>query len=63
MPMEDLQRAYYFVDAVPLNKVKRNLNRDFSDCSLMAKVIRHYLPASHKCIIEVWNYVESNKLQ
>jgi hypothetical protein len=55
--------VYAFVDAVPLNKPKRNLNRDFSDCRLMAEVIKHYLPASHKGLIEPHNYIDTHQVR
>ena len=32
----DLQIVYGFVDKVPIQKTKKNLNRDFADCRLMA---------------------------
>lgn len=53
---------YVFVDQVPISKVKRNLNRDFADGSLAAEVIQHYLPPSHKGLIQVHNYVSTNQL-
>ena len=37
--------------------------RDFSDCSLLAQIIRYYLPASFKGIIQVHNYVETMSTQ
>ena len=54
---------YVFVDNATLSKTKRNLNRDFSDCSMMAEVIKHYLPSGHKGLIQVHNYIASNKLE
>ena len=54
---KDLQQVYLFVDKVPSDRVKKNLNRDFSDCSYMAELIKFYLPASHKRLIDVHNYV------
>ena len=59
----DLQAVYHFVDKVPISKTKKNLNRDFSDCSLMAEVVKHYLPHTHKGMIEVHNYVASSQVQ
>ena len=47
---------------MPINKPKRNIARDFSDCSLLANVIKHYLIQSQKHIIEVHNYIESSNL-
>ena len=56
----DLQQIYHFVDKVQISKTKKNLNRDFADCSIMAEVIKHYLPNSHKGMIEVHNYISSS---
>ena len=53
---QDLQDAYIFVDQVPTERIKRNLNRDFSDSSLMAEIIKFHLVKSHKGIIDVHNY-------
>jgi len=57
---EHFQEVYLYVDAVQISKQKKNLNRDFSDCSLMAEVIKHYLPNSHKILIDVHNYAPTN---
>ena len=62
MKPKDLQAVYGFVDNVKLSKTKKNLNRDFSDCRLMAEVIKHYLPISHKGIVEIHNYVATEKI-
>jgi len=45
-PLNDsqLQIVYNFVDKMPSNRVKRNLNRDFSDGSYTAELIKYYLP-------------------
>ena len=59
----ELQQVYHFVDKVQISKTKKNLNRDFADCSIMAEVIRHYLPNTHKGMIEIHNYVSSSQVQ
>ena len=59
----DLQHVYSFVDPVPISRTKRNLNRDFSDARMMAEVIRHYLPPSHKGLVEIHNYVDTGKVE
>ena len=46
-----LDTVYSWIDNVPLSKSKKNISRDFSDGSLVAQVISHYLPASQKSII------------
>lgn len=33
---QTLEQLYQWVDNVPLSKPKKNIMRDFSDCSLMA---------------------------
>ena len=53
---KDLQTVYTFVDEAPSKRIKRNLNRDFSDGSYLAELIKHYIPASHKKLIEIHNY-------
>jgi hypothetical protein len=52
-----MKKIYEFVDKVPFNKVKKNLNRDFSDGCMMAEVIKHYLPKSHKFLVNTHNYI------
>ncbi len=51
------------MDKVPLKKVKKNLNRDFADCSAMSEVIKFYLPASNKGMIDLHNYIHGNSVQ
>ncbi len=33
---KELENIYKWVDAVPLSRKKKNIIRDFSDCSLLA---------------------------
>jgi hypothetical protein len=53
---QDLNNVYVYVDQVPVDRIKRNLNRDFSDASLMGELIKFNLVQSHKGIIDVHNY-------
>jgi hypothetical protein len=53
---DNMKQIYKFVDAVPLERVKKNINRDFSDGCIMAELIRHYLPKSHKFLVDTHNY-------
>lgn len=57
-----LQQVYKFVDQVPSNRTKRNMNRDFSDGSYMADVIKFYLPPTHKKMFDAHNYVPTSTL-
>ena len=43
---EELEVIYSWVDAVTINRPKRNIQRDFADGSLLAHIIHHYLPKS-----------------
>ena len=54
----ELEELYNWVDQVPLNRKKKNIQRDFSDGSIIATIIHFYLPKSQKGIIQVHNYVE-----
>lgn len=60
---KELEEIYSWVDAAPLSRPKKNIMRDFSDCSLLAQIIRYYLPSSYKGIIQVHNYVETMSTQ
>jgi len=53
---QELNAVYVYVDQVPVDRIKRNLNRDFSDASLMGELIKFNLVQSHKGIIDVHNY-------
>lgn len=52
---------YKFVDNMPTTRVKKNLNRDFSDGCYMAEITKYYLPPPHKNTIELHNYVSTNQ--
>ena len=52
---EDLIFIYEWIDSLPLSKVKSNFSRDFSDGSLLAEVIKFYLPK----LVDLFNYPSS----
>ena len=62
LDVDQLKGVYKFVDEAPSNRVKKNLNRDFSDGSYMAELLKFYLPPTHKCIVEIHNYVPTGKV-
>ncbi|XP_063726783.1 sperm flagellar protein 1-like isoform X2 [Symsagittifera roscoffensis] len=50
-----------WIDEMPLTRVKRNLNRDFSDAVLVAEVIHHQLAESKVAqLVEKHNYQSAN---
>jgi hypothetical protein len=59
---EEQDILYAWIDGVPINKPKKNIARDFSDCSLLSHVIKHYLAPASKGIIDIHNYVETSNL-
>ena len=54
-----LHQVYVWVDEVPISRVKRNLNTDFADGSLMAETIRYHLPPHHRHLIKLSSYPET----
>jgi hypothetical protein len=52
---DDLIFIYEWIDSIPLSKVKTNFSRDFSDGSLLAEVIKFYLPK----LVDLFNYPSS----
>lgn len=60
LDVSQLQQVYKFVDQVPSSRTKRNMNRDFSDGSYMADIIKFYLPATHKKMFDQHNYVSTS---
>jgi hypothetical protein len=58
MKQEELQQVYDMVDSIPFSRVKKNINRDFADCVMMAELIHHYNPK----IISLHNYPAANSL-
>ena len=55
MDQDDLIFIYEWIDSLPLSKVKSNFSRDFSDGSLLAEVIKFYLPK----LVDLFNYPSS----
>lgn len=58
-----MQIVYKYVDDMPSSRTKKNLNRDFSDGCYMAEIVKHYIPASHKGMIELHNYISSSQVK
>jgi len=56
---EQLRALYAWIDAIPLSRPKRNIQRDFSDGVLLAEVVAIYFPA----LVEVHNYGTANSLK
>ena len=55
-----LHEVYVWIDQVSISKPKKNLNRDFSDCSCIAEVINHYLPTLK---LKVRDYPPTNSIK
>lgn len=53
---EQFAEIYAWIDDIPLTKPKKNISRDFSDGSMMAEVMAHFIPR----IVEVHNYVPTH---
>ena len=43
---EQLEKIYTWIDKAPLQRPKKNIQRDFSDCVQLAKIISFYLHPS-----------------
>ena len=56
---EQLRSLYAWIDAIPLSRPKRNIQRDFSDGVLLAEVVAVYFPS----LVEVHNYGAANSLK
>jgi len=54
-----MQEVYNWVDEIPLSRPKKNIARDFSDCVLIAEVLKHYLPQ----LVELHNYSNAHSIQ
>ncbi len=55
---ERIQSVYEWVDAVPLSRPKRNINRDFSDACMIAELVHHF----HPKLVELHNYPPSGSV-
>lgn len=53
-----MQEVYAMVDSIDFSRAKKNINRDFADCVMMAELIHYYNPK----IISVHNYPSANSL-
>lgn len=49
---EELREIYEWVDTFDLSRIKRNINRDFSDGVLIAEILQTY----HPKLVELHNY-------
>lgn len=56
---EQLRALYAWIDAIPLSRPKRNIQRDFSDGVLLAEVVAVYFPA----LVEIHNYGTANSVK
>jgi len=48
----DFTDIYLWIDQVPLSRPKKSIARDFSDCGLVAELVKHFQPR----LVEVHNY-------
>lgn len=53
---EELREVYEWVDLFELSRMKKNINRDFSDAVLMAEMIHTY----HPKLVHLHNYSAMN---
>lgn len=49
---DELKEVYEWVDTFELSRIKRNINRDFSDGVLIAEILNFYFPN----LVELHNY-------
>lgn len=49
---DELKEVYEWVDTFELSRIKRNINRDFSDGVLIAEILNFYFPH----LVELHNY-------
>ena len=56
---EQLRTLYAWIDAIPLSRPKRNIQRDFSDGVLLAEVVAVYFPS----LVDLHNYGTANSLK
>ena len=59
MDDDELQRLYAWVDEIPLSRPKKNIARDFSDCVLIAEVVKHFIPS----LVDLHNYTSAHSVQ
>ena len=51
---EEVMVLYEWVDSMPLSRLKKSINRDFSDAVLMAEVLKYLYPR----LVNLHNYPE-----
>lgn len=56
VPPQALEDLYTWVDRVPLSKPKRKIERDFADGTLVAEIVRYYLPD----LVDSHNYISNS---
>lgn len=56
---EQLRALYAWIDAIPLSRPKRNIQRDFADGVLLAEVVAVYFPT----LVELHNYGTANSVK
>lgn len=56
---EELKEVYEWVDTFQLSRIKRNINRDFSDGVLVAEILSVY----HPSLVELHNYSQVHSYQ
>lgn len=58
LSQSELEEVYKMVDSVPFSRVKKNINRDFSDALMMAELVYYYSPK----LVQLHNYPPANSL-
>lgn len=56
---DEINSVYLWVDQVSLTRPKRNIARDFSDCVLVAEVVKHF----HPKLVDIHNYPQAHNLK
>jgi hypothetical protein len=56
---DETNSVYLWVDQVSLTRPKRNIARDFSDCVLVAEVVKHF----HSKLVDIHNYPQAHNLK
>ncbi|CAF1644556.1 unnamed protein product, partial [Adineta ricciae] len=54
-----LEDLYLWIDSLPLSRPKKRIERDFADGTLVAEIIRYYLPD----LVEMHNYTPAHSIQ
>ncbi|XP_054886163.1 sperm flagellar protein 1-like [Poeciliopsis prolifica] len=56
---EEERDTLEWVDKIPFSRLKKHINRDFSDGVMVAEIVKHYFPK----IVDIHNYITSCKRQ